>query len=1288
MEIVYPTTRVRQEGAIIFVREQNSNKFAAHYNGHTYEILETDYTNNPRDANLRIVEEDDTDSEASTAVVEFDKPFNPDEFRHLDLPISTDPPAYAEHVEHQQPTDTVQSEVSSVTLESQTPPVPAEEKEPAFPYLKARPGPSESKKSRKTKKNKGRNGKGRTPKKTKHKNKSAMASKSERITVETTPAPKMANNPSVRAASPAASATSTTSSGAPWSVVHKERFARPQRAVGAPAVVPSVPAAVPTTPAAAVNRGNAQRTWASVIVAAPAITSVVASPDVAAVDNAESTPSRSSSGAAETPRAGEPKPAQTEDGYGVTALDRARGDSVPARAAQRAEQEERRVWEADYARRQREGVLRADQGRHSARYPRGSQPMSGSSSSHPTRPSEVTPSWMSMGPASVSRQNRRSGHLEGGNQTMVRSSVFASWCGFFRSCCAHVPYWFQENPAGLILPSGCCCNHAQHRCCLCLPPGRWWRIPDGAFFVLPDSAIGAIPEGPEEEASVNEVSQSGQSHAQTQSTVCPAPVFSPSSSPTSPSLGSTRSLPLSQLALDRLVVTMPLSLPTSPVLSAVANTSSVAFTVKGDSAKACGQQEISVSSPVAVRTATRRVIPVIPLRLHRPVISERAFSDTTSTEGKAQRELVPAVASIFGQARQSRAGSVPSVQVDSAPSHSRDDSHDATQVNDTAEESNMAHADEFQRLDVNKHRLAAPSIEQDLRSPSLYFDAKQQLSSPALSSSSREASPKKSCMKSTSVPTPRGDSPPRSVQFSDDKPPVNSPTANEGGTGASPSLLRSRVSSRHNGVQSEENTDTMNYVQSLWHDEDFKDLSIVLQPNPCMVNSPQFLHVAPETFKVHKSIVSASPFLRRVIEFLYARDGEASIIHVHAGPEFNYAIAFRKALVTLYGKKMLTHERLRHVTLKSMGFPDDDGHRIYPWSINAMQVRFALCYAIAGAFLARREIVKRGIELALGKLTWETCEFMLYFTMTMRDWMLTCPDIVLMPTGSPHHDPSKAHEVGRIAFHDFHFNWVEQVKHAVLNFCASNTWPSFKLYDRGQANHYPTRIPKKLWTLPNSFLSNPALEHVRFGSRPSIADQRPSRYDEIVVSGLLLTLPFALFMDFLDIVKNHNKMTVALLKEVVDQREERRLHALRIYHRNTWEPGAIAQDEFTELCYREFVSGELNPTHDDGIAIATTSVQRIWVGIEVPDMGVLASRPLRQSDLAFSGTSAPGSQVLTPTTTSQGLPTHDATEEGDRGRDRERKKKKKKKTRRARKSPPRLSSLNPDPRRRSARCTA
>lgn len=933
-----------------------------------------------------------------------------------------------------------------------------------------------------------------------------------------------------------------------------------------------------------------------------------------------------------------------------------------ARQAEQAEQEERRRWEASYARRQLEQ--------------RSKLPLSSSQNSNL---SEVASPQIPIDSASVLARSQQ--YTPGPGKPVVQqqqalNAERAGECGYFSACCAHIPWWNQPQMG--YQPTGCCCNHAGDVCCLCRPPNRWGPLARGVVMELVRPAAnasignngllpaftGGFPIGQVQEYihSRPPVSAAPRPQNVLPSGFSVPPGFSLLLPPRrrSVSLASTPAPRVSSQLAEQ-PAAEKITTPTSPKMSATEESPSVTSTVKDAPA---------VSPLLPAQRAVQRVRPVVPLNFCPPAkcqgkVSTEKITRSSAEEGRdmstkahqatPQGELAPSVASLFEQARQTAAVRSPVIQVDPAAT----DSHPAS-----PKESDNAQTVETEGL-VDKLRITDTQVEPDLRSPSLYFDAKQQMSSsPAESSGSSKSSPQKSCLKTKpSTPSPPASSPPRSsVRFLDGSSPGSSPDTKNEGLELFPTPRLPRVNSGESFSRASSHScevkDTAEHVQSLWKDPEFADLQIVLTPYTGPNGPTNFQDKTQTTFQVHKSIVSGSPFLKHVMDYKKSRDGHVAVINARASPHFTSAYAFEKALSTLYGMEIVTKETLRRVTLESIGRSEDDLTGLHEDSLTIMQIAFAFSYGAAGAFLANREIIAQAVDLALDLLTWNTAEYITAFGMTAFGWTITCTDILVSPDGSPRSVNSEAVHIGRQAESEFVHVWADLVRRAVFQFFARNMLPGFYLYDRAQSKHVQNRIPKPLWALPGSFLSNPLLENIRFGD----ANSRPARIDILVISGMLISLPYSCFMILVDMLKSYGKLTVGVLKKVVETREERRLQALRMYHRGTWAPGEVNPHVLGELAYREYVSGELNAIQNDDAVAITVSVQRIAVGLDVPNMHTVASGPQQEPILAIHAP-APSQQRPASTAatniqaTTNNEPADDPT---DRGRQRRKKKKKKK----------------------------
>lgn len=1241
----------------------------------------------------RVYEVYDNLSEAST-IFQVDQPLDLSQF--MTAIRRTEPPTYDEAVgSTMSPVNQQMPEPAAVADQSRLSSTGMDEKPQPSPYVKNRPGTKSSNQAQKTRTKKGRNGKGQT-RKSKPNKRIQTSEKAQEPIAEPSPAASDMGAPEpVCPVSPVITGPQEVDT-AGWTEVRRNNR-RKKGALAQPAVTntarvsgneqqpETLPAATEPTVVIAPSSPVASCTG---LPGVPKVASVeVITPKVTAATSAVSA-------VAETRRAEEaqldtqnapvreddsPAPVQQEHTTPcIVDTERWRKRVLgldaeeAARQAAEAEQEERRRWEASYARRQLE---------QGAQQP--------SSISHPSDLSEVVSPQIPIGSALVPSQSQQ--FTPGPGQPVVQQRALnvgrREECGYFTSCCAHIPFWNQPNMG--YPPLGCCCNHAGVNCCLCRPPQRWGPLAPGVSLELVRPVVAAtFPVSPFTENSARGPSFTGgfpirqpqQPHLhwrppvpappQAQNRPLPLPGVSPRFSLSLPlrrPFVPRPSPPVSRVP-SQLVEQPAAAVTTMPAMSAAEKSPSVTSTVKDAPAP---------SLPVPAQHVAHRVTPVIPLWFLAPAssqskvragkITRSAAEDggdmsTKANEVAPQGELAPSVASLFEHARKTAAVPSPVIQVDPVTPESRHES---------PKESEHTQVVGTEGLTVDKLRISGAQVEPDLRSPSLYFDAKQQMSSsPAQSSESNRTPPKKSCLKTTpSTPSPPNASPPRSsVRFSDGTSPGNSPDTKI--VDVSPDPIHPRVhsadsvshGSNHGSNRSSEAKSAAGHVQSLWKDPAFADLQIVLIPYPGSEDPPKFQDNTPTTFRVHKSIVSASQFLRAAMEFKQSRDGHVAVLNVHAGPHFASAYAFEKALSVLYGMELVSTETLRHVTLESIGRSEDDLTGLHEDSLKIMQLAFAFSYASAGAFLARRDITARAFDLVVDLLTWQTVEYITAFGMTAYGWTLACRDVMTSPAGSPRSVGSEALAVGRIAESDFVHVWAEFVRTAAFRFFARNMLPDFKLYNRAQSNHAVSRIPEPIWTLPGSLLSNPLLENVRFGDMPSYADRRPSRLDILIISGMLISLPYGCFMNLVDILKSHSKLTVGLLKEVVERREERRLHALRVYHRRSWPPGAINQHALEELGYREYVSGEPGEvTREDAIA-ATTSVQRVSVGLSVPNMNIVASHPRQGPSVIMPGPSTPPEQQESTAAATQKTANKDIAEEtSDRGRLRQRRKKTKKK---------------------------
>jgi hypothetical protein len=403
-------------------------------------------------------------------------------------------------------------------------------------------------------------------------------------------------------------------------------------------------------------------------------------------------------------------------------------------------------------------------------------------------------------------------------------------------------------------------------------------------------------------------------------------------------------------------------------------------------------------------------------------------------------------------------------------------------------------------------------------------------------------------------------------------------------------------------------------VRYMYQGQEDIDVHLIVKP----VIGPS---AEPLVQKAHRAVLSySSPFLKAALQVVKESEDKVTHINIQTGARFSARTTFGLGLQVLYQWDLVSHKNLRLETLKGLGYKPEIEDSALPFSIRSAQIDFALCYAAVGVFFGCTQIVECGIQLALDFLDWDSVDFLLGFVMHVDEYMITCPEIRAEAT----REASEARRIGDVQLGHFHLDQAQRIMQAVYKYMAENVKPEFKLYERAQACKIKTRIPPEIWTLPGSSSSNMKLENIRYGGNPSYADQAPKRLDITVLSAMLITLPFHMFMPLIDELKETSMMTLALMEEVVKRREERRLHALYIRVQRKIKPGVIPQAYLDELAYREFVTSE-RPEEKNAV---TATIHRIWVGFDFPNQAARTSRALATADL--QAPSDPASSVGAP----------------------------------------------------------
>jgi len=94
-------------------------------------------------------------------------------------------------------------------------------------------------------------------------------------------------------------------------------------------------------------------------------------------------------------------------------------------------------------------------------------------------------------------------------------------------------------------------------------------------------------------------------------------------------------------------------------------------------------------------------------------------------------------------------------------------------------------------------------------------------------------------------------------------------------------------------------------------------------------------------------------------------------INVIAGEYFRLARAFEAAIQNLYGER-----QLKRLALQALGY-GNEAVQLESSRNKEATINFALCYAVSGAFLCHRGIVRTG--MAIEPIDWDTVKLALHF---------------------------------------------------------------------------------------------------------------------------------------------------------------------------------------------------------------------------------------------------------------------------------------------------------------------
>ena len=394
--------------------------------------------------------------------------------------------------------------------------------------------------------------------------------------------------------------------------------------------------------------------------------------------------------------------------------------------------------------------------------------------------------------------------------------------------------------------------------------------------------------------------------------------------------------------------------------------------------------------------------------------------------------------------------------------------------------------------------------------------------------------------------------------------------------------------------------------------EEFTDTQILL------TSSRKLFY--PITFRLHSVVVARSSVLKSLLKRGDYHEQRNDPINAIAGEHFCLARAFEAAIQNLYGMPLINRGQLKGLALQALGY-GNEAMKLESSRNKEATIDFALCYAVSGAFLCHRDIVRTGMRLAIELIDWDTVELALHFGLCAADFVVRYDLSSSECSTTDNRDSNKAErddippDFRSESDHDamnleLKTEWAPAVVTTALRFVINTFDINFKLDAMAQTNLMPDRIPAELRSIPGSIQFNPKLASVRFGSLESLNEQKPSRECSIG-SAILISLPFLQLQEAFDIIRQKQLMTIVLAQDIIVERENRRLRALQAFAKEHPNQKEQEYPEYlTELGFAEYITSNNIVEANGHQVLVEFEFKREWKGCQV-----LSATPVNRKDL-------------------------------------------------------------------------
>ncbi|QKX60700.1 uncharacterized protein TRUGW13939_07846 [Talaromyces rugulosus] len=360
-------------------------------------------------------------------------------------------------------------------------------------------------------------------------------------------------------------------------------------------------------------------------------------------------------------------------------------------------------------------------------------------------------------------------------------------------------------------------------------------------------------------------------------------------------------------------------------------------------------------------------------------------------------------------------------------------------------------------------------------------------------------------------------------------------------------------------------------------------------------------------FTAHRVIIAQSPVLKSILNRREAMDGKLRI-ELIAGKRFSMMRSFDCALQNLYGLPLLEFEDIPKHTRLAFSCGGALNVQV-PAHVTALEVEFLIGYMAVGAFMSVERIALAGFRIMQDYIHWCSLETFFHFGVWPQDFLIMYAEIDEEPQakkggkGNKGKGRKKLGELPSLVEplnEEVVDNFAPTIATLAAKWLVGNMPTNFTFDQTAYATKLQDRIPGKLLDGPKKS-GTPAPAAVELVGLEAGRHEQPT-VAHTLISGILLALPFTQLREIVGLLRSENMLTAKLVRNVLEEREHRRILALREYVNN--QPNKKVKDvpeSHFVLGYREFaVHFEMRDMLDEHMQETRHdfTLHREWVGYQ------------------------------------------------------------------------------------------